>query len=129
MYRQKTLVDVHNSNDIQIDKIDGTFKNNQIASGSQIQVQVQQQPIYFDELSLSKFIEEYLDYQIEYAYSELGKISDSRTGDTLQHSNTANNLRSSYRGSDKEDEENKQKNDQKIIKKPVVDRISAPIPT
>lgn len=26
------------------------------------------QPIYFDELSLSKFIEDYLDYQITYAY-------------------------------------------------------------
>jgi hypothetical protein len=29
------------------------------------------QPIYFDELSLSKFIEDFLDYQIQYAYEQL----------------------------------------------------------
>ena len=47
-----------------------------------------------------------MDYQIEYAYSELGKIIDSRsgTGGDLQHSSTANNiLLSSHRGSNKEE--------------------------
>ena len=33
------------------------------------------QPIYFDELSLSKFIEDYLDYQIDYAHQELSKLN------------------------------------------------------
>ena len=53
--------------------MDGTYKNQGTLNQQGIQ-----QPIYFDELSLSKFIEEYLDYQIEYAYSELGKIIDNR---------------------------------------------------
>lgn len=51
----------------------------------------QYEPIYFDELSLSKFIEDYLDYQIEYAYGELAKISDIRNPaeEQIQHANTA----------------------------------------
>lgn len=53
--------------------MDATQHQNTLNNG------LQNQPIYFDELSLSKFIEEYLDYQIEYAYGELGKISDNRS--------------------------------------------------
>jgi len=35
-------------------------------------------PIYFDELSLSKFIEDYLDYQITYAYDQLESIRSNQ---------------------------------------------------
>lgn len=48
-------------------------------------------PIYFDELSLCKFIEDYLDYQIDYAHSELSKISGDSRDDSVKHSHTGVN--------------------------------------
>ena len=40
-------------------------------------------------MSLSKFIEDFLDYQIEYAYGELSKIGDMRDPDLLHHASTS----------------------------------------
>lgn len=97
MYRQKSTVDGIDDGGVKMNNLESNYKNQGTFGISQ------QQPIYFDELSLSKFIEEYLDYQIEYAYSELGKITDTRN--ELQHSGTAsaNLLSSSRRGSAKEE--------------------------
>ena len=52
------------------------LKQNEDLGGTMNPHPEQQDPIYFDEFSLSKFLEDYLDYQIEYAYGELSKIHD-----------------------------------------------------